>query len=264
LATLLRDDNGDLFGTTLYGGSFNGSDCTANGCGTVFEIEPDGTKISLYAFQGGSDGWMPLGVLIADQSGNLYGTTSEGGNGGASCPDGSYGCGTVFKIAPDGTETQLYAFRGGSQDGSAPYAGLVADAAGNFYGTTGGGGSCSFDQNGCGTVFKLAPDGTETLLHKFSGGSDGTGPEAGLIIDKKGDLYGTTSWGGSAHCGNTGCGTVFEITAKGEEKVLYAFQSSRGRYPPWGSLLLGAHGDLYGTTNEGGDDNNGVVFRFKQ
>jgi uncharacterized repeat protein (TIGR03803 family) len=262
LATLLMDGHGDLFGTTIYGGSFNGSDCTANGCGTVFELEPDGTKISLYTFQGGSDGWSPMGALIADQSGNLYGTTWGGGD--TNCPGGSDGCGIVYRIAPDGTEMELYDFHGGSHDGEGPEGGLVADATGNFYGTTGAGGHCSWAASGCGTVFRLAPDGTETVLHDFKSGKDGLGPDAGLVMDKKGNLYGTTFLGGGTYCGGSGCGTVFEITAKGKEKVLYAFNKrGRGRYP-WANLLLGAHGGLYGTANEGGNDNNGVVFELKK
>ena len=262
-STPLMDGNGNLFGTTPSGGSFNGSDCSAQGCGTVFELEPDGTKITLYTFQGGNDGWSPTGELIADGSGNLYGTTMEGGNGGATCQLGSYGCGTVFEIAPDGTETQLYAFKGGNNDGYAPRAGLVADSAGNLYGTTEAGGSCSWSSSGCGIVFKLAPDRTETVLYKFKGGKDGSLPFSNLILDKSGNLYGTTSWGGGSKCDKTGCGTVFEITAQGSEKVLYAFQSSHGR-SPWAGLLLGPHNELYGTTTQGGTHNNGVVFELKK
>ncbi len=256
------DVSGDLFGTTTEGGSFSDTDCMDNGCGTVFELRPDGTKIMLYNFQGGGDGWDPVGALIADQSGSLYGMTTDGGDGGATCPNESYGCGTVFKITPDGTETQLYAFQGGSHDGSEPRGGLVADAAGNLYGTTAIGGTCMFNATGCGTVFKLAPDGKETLLYKFQGGGDGFEPLGGLIMDRKGNLYGTTLMGGGPKCGHSGCGTVFEVTAKGREKVLYAFQNSRGRHP-WAAPLLGAHETLYGTTANGGKDNNGVVFELK-
>ncbi len=228
-STLLIDGNGDLFGTTEVGGSFNGSDCEGEGCGTVFELEPGGKKIPLYAFQGDGDGQFPTGALVADKNGNLYGTTSEGGVD--NCPNGSSGCGTVFEIAPDGTETKLYAFQGGTNDGLGPQGGLIADAVGNFYGTTQIGGVCTFSVTGCGTVFKLAPDGKETLLYKFQGGSDGFEPLGGLIMDRKGNLYGTTSAGGGPKCGGTGCGTVFEVTAKGRERVLYAFQNSRGRHP---------------------------------
>lgn len=125
-------------------------------------------------------------------------------------------------------------------------------------------GSCSSNPSGCGIVFKLAPDGTETVLYKFKGGKDGSAPLSQLIMDKKGNLYGTTSGGGGSKCDKTGCGTVFEITAEGKENVLYAFQqSSHGRFP-WAGLLLGAHNELYGTTTQGGTHNNGVVFELKK
>jgi uncharacterized repeat protein (TIGR03803 family) len=261
LSSLLMDAQGDLFGTTLDGGSFSGTDCTHAGCGTVFELKPDGTKPVLYTFMGGSDGWAPQGALIADKSGNLYGTTTGGGD--TTCPNASSGCGTVFEIGPGGTETELYAFHGGSDDGSTPAGALVADAAGNFYGTTFTGGDCSIINNGCGTVFKVAADGTETVLHAFRDTNDGAIPEDGLVMDNKGNLFGTTYYGGSSLCGHTGCGTVFEITAKGEEKILYAFKNRGGRFPT-SSLLLGAHGKLYGTTSEGGKKNNGVVFELKK
>jgi uncharacterized repeat protein (TIGR03803 family) len=261
-STLLRDGAGDLFGTTLEGGSFNGADCQDQGCGTVFELKPDGTKLTLYTFQGGSDGWSPTGALIADQSGNLYGTTEAGGD--TTCDGGTLGCGTVFKLAPDGTETQLHAFHGGSGDGSGPEGGVIADAAGNLYGTTGGSGSCPFLQTGCGTVFRLAPDGTETVLYDFQGGSDGVSPRAGLIMDKNGDLYGTTEYGGGAGCKKflDGCGTVFKLTPDGKETVLARFEGKNGNEPTASLLLL--NNTLYGTTSTGGHQKNGVVFELKK
>ena len=254
-STLLVNGNGDLFGTTVSGGSFNGSDCSTAGCGTVFGLRQDGVKATLYAFQGGSDGWAPTGELIVDESGNLYGTTT---NGGSACD-----CGTAFEISPVGTETQLHVFQGGSQDGAMPYAGLVADAAGNLYGTTAAGGSCKQNRSGCGTVFKLSPRGKETVLITFQGGNYGSEPLSGLIMDKTGNLYGTTSWGGNDRCNHKGCGSVFELTTQGVEKILYGFQSSHGHLPRAG-LLLGSHGELYGTATEGGTNNNGVVFELKK
>lgn len=246
---LIEDGAGNFYGTTGEGGS--------GGMGTVFEIPAGGSEKVLYAFQGGSDGSAPGAGVIRDSNGNLYGTTIEGG-GGTGCDDGNLGCGVVYKIAPDDTETVLYAFQGGV-DGSFPTAGLIEDGAGNFYGTTSGGGPD--DQ---GTVFELSPGGTETVLYAFKGGSDGSSPEAGLIMDKKGNLYGTTYYGGNA-CKGSGCGTVFEVSAKGNEKVLYAYPASRsrGRYPD-AALLLGPHGNLYGTTLEGGKANYGVVFELKK
>ena len=163
----------------------------------------------LYSFRGGSDGASPFSTLIADGSGNLYGTTSAGGGG--SCQFA--GCGTVFKLASDGTESVLYVFTGGN-DGAYPYAGLTSGGAGDYYGTTVAGGGCA-DNDACGTVFKLASDGTETVLYAFQGGSDGLGPVGGLIINQ-GNLYGTTAGGGNyegADCTSAGCGTVFELSS---------------------------------------------------
>jgi len=138
-------------------------------------------------------------------NGALYGTTESGGT---DCHDNGIGCGTVFSISPSGSEKVLYAFKGGS-DGEAPFADLIY-FRGALYGTTAFGGGSGCNGNGCGTIFKLAPDGTETVLHAFAGGNDGASP-AGLInID--GTMYGTTGSGGGTGCGGTGCGTVFSIT----------------------------------------------------
>jgi len=165
---------------------------------------------------------------------------------------------------PDGTETVLYAFQGGS-DGAQPRSALVSDAAGNFYGTSDVGGntqSCAAP-DGCGVVFKLAPDGTETALYAFEGGSDGNLPFAGVIRDKSGNLYGTTYEGGSTACHGAGCGTVFKLAPDGTETVLYAFDKrNKGRNPA--AALLLKSGILYGTAVEGGTDNDGVVFSVKK
>jgi uncharacterized repeat protein (TIGR03803 family) len=243
---LIEDDAGDLFGTTTAGGS--------SGQGIVFEIAADGSETVLHTFQGGSDGSEPGGgSLIRDSSGNLYGTTS-GGGGGTGCADGDQGCGVVFKVAPDGTETVLYAFQGGN-DGAFPEASLIRDGAGNFYGTTLEGGP---DDRGI--VFRLTPGGTKTILYAFKGNRDGEFPEAGLVMDDNGNLYGTTYYG-RLGCSGSGCGTVFEVSSKGHEKILYAPHSGGGRFPD-AALLLGPHGDLYGTTLEGGKANQGVVFKL--
>src|SRR5579863_4531458 len=158
----------------------------------------------LYAFKGGSDGAHPYAGLIEDAAGNLYGTTDDGG--GTGCENS---CGTVFKLAPDGAETLLYSFADPS-DGESP-SGLTQDPAGNLYGTTrfgGGGTSCHGSGYGCGTAFKLAPDGTMTVLHVFAGGSDGDYPN-GLIRDSAGNMYGTTYDGGGSGCEmGYGCGTI--------------------------------------------------------
>jgi uncharacterized repeat protein (TIGR03803 family) len=197
---LIRDASGNLYGTSGAGGS---SKC-AFGCGFVFELSAANAFQILHNFTG-PDGYSPTGDLIMDAQGNLYGTTRFGGsNPSCSVTDG---CGTVFKIAPDGTETILYSFRDGA-DGLFPHTGLALDGRGNLYGTTfsGGTGAC-YSDGGCGVVFKVAPDGTETVLYSFTGGADGGNPGGGLVLDGKGNLYGTTTYDG-AH----GYGVVFKVT----------------------------------------------------
>ncbi len=218
-ADLVSDAAGNLYGTTLEGGMaplicgrfgcVSAGGCGLYGCGTVFRLAPDGTSYDvLHEFSGGSEGKYPRGGLIFDAAGNLYGTTLEGGT--------SYR-GTVFKLALDGPGYKvLYAFKGGT-DGAYPYAGLLADSAGNLYGTTNSGGGSGCGGSGCGTVFKLAPDGTGyTVLHIFGRSApDGARPAAGLIADNAGNLYGATEDGGGSGCGGTGCGTIFKLSGTG-------------------------------------------------
>jgi uncharacterized repeat protein (TIGR03803 family) len=263
---LIADAGGNLYGITTGGG---GSACGADnlGCGTMFKLtpNPDGTysESVLYNFTGGSDGRYPFGGVIADAAGNLYGTTYYGGGSGC---DG-LGCGTVFELKPnlDGTysESVLYSFTGG-RDGAAPAAGLIADAARNLYGTTSQGGGSRACLPGCGTVFMLTPnpDGTysESVLHSFSA-SDGQAPNAGLIADAAGNLYGTTYTGGPTDgSGCPWCGTVFALTPTGTLRVLHSFNSSDGS-SPLGGLIADAAGNLYGTTSLGGNSNSGTVFK---
>jgi uncharacterized repeat protein (TIGR03803 family) len=165
----------------------------------------------------------------------------------------------VFKVTSDGTETVLHTFRDGS-DGCASIGQLFEDGTGNLYGTTAGGGS----GGGYGTVFKLAPDGTETVLYSFRGGRDGAAPQGGLIPDKAGNLYGTTYVGGGAGCGGNGCGTVFKLATDGTETVLFRFGNPNKGYFPWTGLLAGKNGLLYGTATSGGINNNGVVFSVRK
>jgi uncharacterized repeat protein (TIGR03803 family) len=174
-ATLVVNRQGNFYGTTLSGG--------ASGGGTVFKLAPNRTKTIIHSFSGGNnDGDEPLAGVAMDKKGNLYGTTSYGGQSQQTC---NGGCGTVFKLAPDGTET-VYSFTG--ENGSDPQAAVIVDDKGNVYGTTYYGGN----EGGYGTVFELSSDGTETILHSF-GFSDGALPAASLIMDKQGNLYGTTS-----------------------------------------------------------------------
>jgi uncharacterized repeat protein (TIGR03803 family) len=186
--------------------------------------------------------------LLRDDAGNLYGTM-------LTCCDHD---GEIFKIAPDNTITDLHDFNASPTDGGNPKSDLVRDASGNLYGTTeiGGSGSC-----GCGVVYKMAPDGTETVLYNFLGGSDGASPVAGLVLDASGNLYGTTPHGGGACSDNTGCGTVFRLTSGGVETVLHAFTNgSDGAYPR-ASVILDKKGNLYGAAG-GGSGTFGDIFKI--
>jgi len=190
---LVFDQKGNLYGTTFEGGI----SCYL-GCGVVFKLTPQGKETVLYRFcaeTNCTDGEFPLGSMVIDKEGNLYGTTYQGG---------ANAYGTVFRLTPDGKETVLHSF-GAPGDGKFPEAGLVFDQAGNLYGTTYQGGAHAY-----GTVFRLTPDGKETILYSFCARencADGEGPQAGLVFDQKGSLYGTTLGGGiQLH------GTVFKLT----------------------------------------------------
>jgi uncharacterized repeat protein (TIGR03803 family) len=242
-ASLIQGSDGNFYGTTAFGGA-NGHSGGANGDGTVFKITPSGTETVLYSFAGGSsDGSLPAASLIQGSDGNFYGTTEAGG---------AHGDGTVFKITPSGTETVLYSFAGGSSDGSLPAAGLIQGSDGNFYGTTEAGGAGTV-----GTVFKITPSGTETVLYSFAGGSsDGSSPGAGLIQGSDGNFYGTTLLGGANEAG-----TVFKVTPSGTETILHSFAGDSGGSVPAAGLIQGSDGNLYGTTLVGGASGLGTVFK---
>jgi uncharacterized repeat protein (TIGR03803 family) len=260
VAGLVSDQNGNLYGTTEYGGV---------DYGVVFELTANGKYTVLHSFVG-SDGENPYGGLVFDQKGNLYGTTVNGG---------TYGKGVVFKLTPKGKETVLYSFcaQNDCADGALPYAGLVLDQKGNLYGTTYSGGANSSDacygyyEYECGVVFKLSPKGKETVLYSFcaqNGCTDGAHPYAGLVFDQKGNLYGTTWLGGNNNACNTGgsgCGVVFKLSRKGTETVLYRFCAQDNCVDgslPGAGLVLGTNGDLYGTTQLGGaPGDRGIVFK---
>jgi len=232
---LLRDAQGNLYVSDAIGGNF--------GNGAVLKLTPAGLMpIVLYSFTGGADGQYPNDGLISDAEGNLYGTTGLGG---------AFGKGVVFKITPSGTETVLYSFTGGS-DGGEPWGRLLQDSQGNFYGATYvGGGELSF-----GVLFELSASGVETVLHTFTGGSDGGHPNGDLIADAAGNLYGTTpSIPRSVH------GVVFKITQQGVLTVLHTFTGSDG-FDPRSGLIMDALGNLYGTTWSGGSSGNGVVYEL--
>jgi uncharacterized repeat protein (TIGR03803 family) len=261
-AGLISDSAGNMYGTTYYGGA-------PYDAGTVFKLTPDGngqfTETLLYAFDGQHGGY-PQASLIFDSVGNLYGTT--------------YGveghCGTVFKLSPepDGqwTETVLHDFgktllKPKPNGGCDPAGNLVFDSAGNLYGTTwNGGANLNF---GC--VFQLTPqpngEWKETLIHSF-GVTGGSLPFSGLIIDAKGNLYGTAFGGGNESC-EFGCGIVFKLTpganGKWTETVLHSFDNSDGANPQ-SNLIFDSAGNLYGGTAWGGnsscDGGCGVIFKL--
>jgi uncharacterized repeat protein (TIGR03803 family) len=264
-AELLMDASGNLYGTTRFGGSVNAAPCGGSGyigCGTVFKLDTKRNETVLHNF-GGPDGANPSAGLIMDAKSDLYGTTEFGGRMEDCTGNGSAGCGVVFKLSGK-KETVLHRFCsvGNCTDGADPWRGLVMDASGALYGTASGGGNleCS-----CGVVFKIVGK-SETVLHDFNSSPDGANPEAGLIIDAKGALYGTTFGGGDVNCDYPDpCGVVFELADK-KETILYSFKGSfnpgsrDGAYPA-ASLFMDESGNLYGTTADGGSsDSRGTVF----
>jgi uncharacterized repeat protein (TIGR03803 family) len=265
-AGLTPDAHGNLYGTTDAGGPF----CVDYGCGAVFQLSPgkngNWSGKVLYYFTGGSDGVAPQAPLTFDAAGNLYGTTSEGGD---------YYAGTVFQLTPDKngtwTEKVLHAFN--VHDGSGPHSRLIFDGAGNLYGTTAWGGAdlSGCGGYGCGTAFQLARSKgtwTATLLHSFGKNKDGAGPWGDLVRDRAGNLYGITNQGGShdSDCGGYGCGTVFQLrtgsNGKWTEKILHNFDIGKDGFWPSSGLILDAAGNLYGTTAYGGIYEDGNVFQL--
>jgi len=257
------DASGNLYGTTFYGG--------ANGNGMVYELSPSAgnwKQTVLYSFNpNGTDGWGPTSTPIFDAAGNIYGTTEFGGTG--SCTNG-FGCGTIYELSPNGTggwnETILHDFAG--SDGWQIHPGLIADAAGNLYGMATNGGT-----NSNGTVFELSPGANGSwsfsVLHQFTGGSDGGVPFDALALDAAGNLYGTTSAGGGKSSGcRYGCGVVFKLTPSQSgswtETVLHNFTTSAADgHTPACQLTFDAAGNLYGTTSAGGGSGLGAGIVFE-
>jgi uncharacterized repeat protein (TIGR03803 family) len=268
---VLVDASSNLFGTTALGSTTLCDLAEVHGCGIVYELvkSSNGYKEKvLYSFGSSSpagDGASPQAGLIMDALGNLYGTTTYGGSSQCLIDLGVDGCGTVFELVKSSsgyTENVLYTFTG--SDGANPYAGLTMDSSGNLYGTTYNGGACAL-----GTVFELVKSSgtyTEDVLHSFGCTStDGWSPYAGLITDSAGNLYGTAeSAGDLAACGGFGCGIVFElVNSNGHytEKVLYSFTGTDGQMPT-GNLISDSTGNLYGTTQGGGEYGYGTVFEL--
>jgi uncharacterized repeat protein (TIGR03803 family) len=254
---LAFDQKGQLYGTTQYGGAHG--DGRDMGGGVVFKLTPGGKETVLYSFcaqYNCADGEFPSAALVFDQKGNLYGTTLFGGAHAA-------GAGVVFKLTPEGRETVLYSFcaQTNCTDGQSPSGGLVLDLKGILYGTTEFGGAYTG-----GVVFKVTPEGKETVLYSFcsqTNCTDGDAPVAGAVFDQTGNLYGTTLDGGAY-----GYGTVFKLTPSGKETVLHSFCPAKVPCPdgmwPAAPLVFDQKGNLYGTTTQGGGANyaEGVVFKL--
>jgi len=233
-AALLRDAKGNLYGTTLTGGMFNR--------GTVFKVTHTGRELVLHSFTGQKDGGFPAAALIQDQAGNFYGTTSNGGR---------HNVGTVFRLRQSGRMEVIYSFKGGV-DGATPVSAVVRDADGNLYGTADTGGDSGCD---CGVVFRIDQHGKETVMHTFRG-PDGSRPQGGLVLDARGNLYGTTTAGGASNAG-----TVFKVDQHGRETVLHSFAAMEG-VEPSSTLVRDTQGNLYGTASDGGPSDTGTIFKL--
>jgi uncharacterized repeat protein (TIGR03803 family) len=267
-AGLILDSSGNLYGTTELGGNL---DCANSGCGVVFKLSPSSAgwkETVLHTFSGHADGSYPLSPLLLDSSGNLYGTTADGGDVHV-CSGG--GCGVAFELSPlsggGWKETVLHTFTGGL-DGANPITGLIRDSAGNLYGTTYAAGDLSrCNLHGCGTVFQLSPQAPGwniTNLQTFGGGQNGANPAGALLMDAAGNLFGTTQLGGNTGACFGGCGTVFELSftaGRWRETLLHAFTASgKDGYQPLGGLIFDSAGNLYGTTSLGGTNGAGIVY----
>jgi uncharacterized repeat protein (TIGR03803 family) len=266
---LIQATNGELYGTTWFGGISNPS-CYLGSCGTIFKTSPSGAFETIYSFcaqAGCSDGSSP-GPLVQTANGNIFGTTWNRELANPVCDLGS--CGTIFKLTPRGQFATMYTFcsQADCSDGFGPGP-LVQGANGDLYGTTSGGGTANAPCNGpCGTIFKITPSGALTTLYSFCSQpncSDGATPSGSLVELANGDLYGTTASGGIANGYCLGsCGTIFKITPSGTLTTLYSFCSQTacadGSNPITG-LLRAASGNLYGTTQLGGRG-GGTIFKI--
>lgn len=301
---VILDSAGNLFGTASFGGNKKPANCRLEnvpGCGVVFKLTRDGhgdwKETVLHTFTGGKDGREPWAGLTFDQAGNLYGTATRGGD--THCKGRTpYGCGVAFKLTPtaDGpwTESVIHTFETTGTGGYLPYGGLTFDSGGNLYGTTYLGGDNSVScfgapDNGCGVVYELTPRAhgpwKETVLHAFTGGTDGGIPLFYVTLDSGGNVYGTTIYGGNTTANNcvggygvgapAGCGVVFELTqGTWDETVLYAFTGGSDGAFDLSPVVFDSSGNLYGNTGNGGNlagpctfgtENNagcGVVFQL--
>ena len=288
IAPLVQASNGILYGTTLAGGTSND--------GTLFEITTSGALTTLHSFDlsSRSNGIQPRGGLLEAADGNLYGTTLHGGNGGVgtvfkialagstktvaslnypvdgalpqaglaqgrngiffgtASNGGNFGAGAVYELSSFGQLGPLYIFGSNQADGFTPMAPVIVASDGNLYGTAFGGGV----PDGCGTIFKLTPTGTFTLLHSFLA-TDGCQPAAALVQGTDGNLCGTASTGGAS---GFNAGTFFKISLSGTFTLLHVFDVTDGAAPT-GGLIQASDGNFYGTTQAGGAHGKGTIFK---
>ena len=254
---LTFDASGAIYGTTLSGG---GDPSCDGGCGAVFKLTPSGghwTESVVYGFQrSGAAGWVPYSGVIVDSSGNLYGTTYDGP--GTGC--GGFGCGTVYELTPSGSgwnEQTLHRFQG-SADGAQPIAGVVFDRSGNLLGATSEAGS-----GAGGTLFEISPSGGNrnfTLLQSLpSDNGSPCGPPWSLTMDQAGNFYGVTG------CDTAPGGNAFKLTpSQGgwQYTDLHDFPEGNGGWDPWGGVVIDAAGNVYGTTEFGGNYSRGTVWEI--
>ena len=241
--TLLRDKEGNLYGTTEYGGDLNCDKYQGSGCGLAFKVDTRGKETVLHVFRGGrTDGCNPYQNLTTDEAGNLFGTAPY-------C--GASDQGTVFMLTKAGKETILHNFAG--PDGAIP-SGMLRDASGDFYGLTEGGGT-----EGRGVLYRLTKDGTLTVLHNFAGDADGSNPVA-LTMDKLGNFYGTTNQGGSPFGG-----IAWKVSKQGRETILHDFSGGNGDGCfPQGGVVRDSNGNLYGNTFQCGSSDDGVIWKLSK
>jgi len=248
--SLTRDVAGNLYGVA-EGGS--------GGAGIVYKLSPQGNETILFAFQGGLKNTtpkLPTGGVLLGENGNIFGAAQFGNK--LNC---NIGCGSIFRLDATGGIHFLHKFTGAA-DGSNPIGPLVGDAAGNFYGVAQSGGDHSCPEfflgagDGCGVVFKINSRRVLTVLHTFTGGTDGAVPQGGLLLDASGNLFGTTLKGG-----NSGNGTIYEVAKDGTYTVLHRFTQVDGQNPN-GGLVEDPSANVYGTTQLGGDQNLGTVFEL--
>jgi len=264
---LTMDRAGNFYGTTYEGGT--------NGQGMVFKLlKRNGSWVYLpiYSFRGGNDGAYPYAGVTIGPDGNLYGTTSSGGQGAPACPGG---CGTVYKLTPPANvcqrvscpwnETVIYNFFQSGVGLGDPWAGVIFDRSGNIYGTTTQGGTGGCPNPGCGAVYELIPSGaswTAVVLYSFTGHSDGAVPYAGLVQDPAGNLYGVSYYSGFFQ----GYGAIFELVSNGgswTERTLYDFQGGSDGGNSFSTLNFDSAGNLFGGTSESnGNGLTGVAFEL--